>query len=630
MVRVAPDDRRAPPGIAYLDGRRFRRLLIAGVHNVERHRAELDRINVFPVPDGDTGTNLALTLRSIAVAVRPLDSRSLGEVVRSAADASVLGARGNSGMLFSHLLLGFADAIGDRRRAGAPDVARAFRVAADRLHDVLEDPCEGTILTVASDMAAAGDAEDSRDDLARWLRDVQTAAHDSLARTQQLLPALAEAGVVDAGARGLVEFFEGVVLLVEGRLSADELAASSTHEDHAPSLYAAREAGVGADEGRYCTQVAIRGSIPPTAELRAALSDLGTSTLIVRSGAVAKVHIHSDRPDEVVDVLGRFGAIASKRVEDTMLAGTASHHTAVLTDSAADLPRAWVERHGVTVIPLQVIVGDSVYRDGVDLQSDELLELMLDPANPLPKTSQPSPAAFRAACRRAVDHGAEELLGVFVSGAVSGTLASATAVLREFDEVPTVAVDSRSGSLGIGLLVIRAIELLERGLALPDVVAELRRVRDQSNVFFTVDTMEYLLRSGRIGRTRAWLGGMLDVKPILTLTDDGRIVPIDRARGREAVVERVLALVDERVGRSREIRFGVAHFGASETADEIARHLRSRYPAREVLVGPAAAALGVHTGPGAWALAYQIEDGGPTSERRAAGTHHASRGSQTV
>lgn len=626
---MAPD-RRAPPGIAYLDGRRFRRLLIAGVHNVERHRAELDRINVFPVPDGDTGTNLALTLRSIAAAVRRVDSGSLGEVVRSAADASVLGARGNSGMLFSHLLLGFAEAIGDRRRAAAADVARAFRQAADHLRDVLEDPREGTILTVASDMAAAGDT-DARDDLARWLDDVQTAARASLARTQELLPALTEAGVVDAGARGLVEFFEGVVQLVEGRLSTDELAASSTHErPGAPSLYAAREAGVGADEGRYCTQVAIRGEIPPTATLRSALAGLGTSMLVVRSGALAKVHIHADRPDAVVDVLGRFGTIASKRVEDTMLAGTARHHTAVLTDSAADLPRAWVERHGVTVVPLQVIVGDNVYRDGVDLQSDELLELMLDPENPLPKTSQPSPAAFQAACRRAVDHGAEELLGVFVSGAVSGTLASAAAVLREFDEVPTAAVDSRSGSLGIGLLVIRAIELLERGLALPDVVAELRRVRDQSNVFFTVDTMDYLLRSGRIGRTRAWLGGMLDLKPILTLTPDGRIVPIDRARGREAVVERVLALVDERVGSSREVRFGVAQFGASETTDEIARILRSRYPASEVLVGPAAAALGVHTGPGAWALAYQIEDGGPTFERHASGTHHASRGSQTV
>ena len=627
---VAPDARAVPPGIAYLDGRRLRRLLIAGARNVERHRAELDRINVFPVPDGDTGTNLALTLRSIAAAVRALDTRSLGEVVRSAADASVLEARGNSGMLFSHLLLGFAEAIGDRRRAVAADVARAFSAAADRLRDVLEDPREGTILSVARDMAA-GSNRDSQHDLVRWLYEVRAAGHDSLARTQSLLPALTEAGVVDAGASGLVEFFEGIVQLVEGRSSTEELREPPVSQaPGSPSLYAAREAGVGADEGRYCTQIAIRGNAPPTPELRAALADLGTSTLIVRSGALAKVHIHSDTPGDVVDVLARFGSIESKRVEDTMLAGTASHHTAVVTDSAADLPNAWVERHGVTIVPMQVILGDRVYRDGVDLQSDELLELMRDPSNPLPKTSQPSPAAFRWAYARALEHGAEELLGVFVSGAISGTLASARAVLREFDDVQTAAVDSRSASLGVGLLVIRAIELLELGLAVSAVVAELRRVRDQSNVFFTVDTIEHLLRSGRIGRTRAWLGEMLDLKPILSLTSDGRVVPIDRARGRAAVVDRVLALVDERVGDARQVRFGVAHFGVPETADEIARLLRSRYPAKEVLVGPAAAALGVHTGPGTWALAYQIEDGGPASGRHDAGTHHASHGSQAV
>lgn len=624
---VAPERESSPPGIAYLDGRRFRRLMMAGVHNVERHRAELDRINVFPVPDGDTGTNLALTLRSVVAAVRGLDSRSLGEVVRAAADASVLAARGNSGMLFSHLLLGFADALGDGRRAAAADVSRAFTASAERLRDVLEDPREGTILSVARDMAAGAGVGPARD-LASWLREVQVAAHESLARTQDQLPALTEAGVVDAGARGLVEFFEGVVHLVEGRLSAEELAEPAEWNDEiTPSLYAARESGVGADEGRYCTQVAIRGDLPSTAELRTALAGMGTSTIVVRSGRIAKVHIHADQPDAVVGVLERFGAIESQRVEDTMLAGTAGHHTAVLTDSAADLPREWVERHGVTVVPMQVIVGDDVYRDGVDLQSDELVELMRDPASPLPKTSQPTPAAFRAAFERAVERGAAELLGVFVSGQVSGTLASASAVLREFDRVPSAAVDSRSGSLGVGLLVVRAIELLERGLSLAAVAAELHRVRSQSNVFFTVDTMDHLVRSGRIGRTRAWLGGMLDLKPILSLTDEGRVVPVDRARGREAVVERVLELVDERVRDAEELRFGVAHFGAPDTASRIARHLGARYRAKEVLVGPAAAALGVHTGPGTWALAYQIEDGAPTSDRPGTGTHHSSRGS---
>jgi len=595
--------------IGYLDGRRFRKLILAGVRCVSGEREELDRINVFPVPDGDTGTNLTLTLRSIADAVRPLKSRSLAEVAGVAAEASVLGARGNSGMLLSYLLLGFAQGVGEKLRAGPSEVAEAFSLAAARLHEALENPVEGTMVSVVRDMAEAGiEGGGARHgDLVPWLRDLHAEAELSLRRTRELLPALKEAGVVDAGAKGVVTFFEGVLQLIEGRVETQALEESQS-EFVPPSLYFARESGVGANEGRYCTQVAIRGEIPETSIIRKALTGFGTSTIIIRSGSVAKVHIHADNPQEVIATLAQFGSIESERIEDTLLAGTASHHTAVLTDSASDLPRDWVERHGVHVVPMQVVLGDSVYRDGVDLQSDELLARMEGAGTELPKTSQPTPAAFEAAARSALDHGAKELLGIFVSSALSGTCTSGAKVLRKFDEVPVEIIDSRSGSLGVGLLVIRAIELLEQGYDLPSLATEIRRVRDQSNVFFTVDTMEHLVRSGRIGRAKALLGGMLDLKPILSLTPDGRIVPISRARGREAVVEAVFDLLDDRLKGARQIRFGVAHFGAESVADQIAERLRTRYSAREVLVGPASASLGVHTGPGTWALAYQIED----------------------
>lgn len=595
--------------IGYLDGRRFRKLILAGVRSVSREREELDRINVFPVPDGDTGTNLTLTLRAIADAVRPMKSRSLAEVAGVAAEASVLGARGNSGMLFSYLLLGFAQSVGEKLRVGSSEVAEAFSVAASRLHEALENPVEGTIVSVVRDMADAGIAggKAGDGDLVPWMRDLQEAAERSLRRTRELLPALREAGVVDAGAKGIVVFFEGVLGLIEGRVETGALEESEP-EFRPPSLYFARESGAGADEGRYCTQVVIRGELPETPIIRKALTGSGTSTIIVRSGSVAKVHIHSDDPQEIIAILARFGSIESERIEDTLLAGTANHHTAVLTDSASDLPCEWVERHGVHVVPMQVLVGEDVYRDGIDLQPDELLALMEDAGSRQPKTSQPTPAAFATAARDAIDHGAKELLGIFVSSALSGTCMSGAKVLRQFDEVPVEVIDSRSASLGVGLLVIRAIELLEQGYDLPALATELRRVRDQSNVFFTVDTMEYLFRSGRIGRTKALLGGMLGVKPILSLTPDGRVVPIGRARGREAVVEAVFDLLDERLEGARQIRFGVAHFGAEAVAERIAEMLRTRYAPREVLVGPASASLGVHTGPGTWALAYQIED----------------------
>jgi DegV family protein with EDD domain len=605
------------PRIAYVDGKRLRRGILAGVRHVTRQRSELDRINVFPVPDGDTGTNLTLTLSSIADAVRSVRSDSLTEVADAAAEASVLAARGNSGMLFSHFLLGFAVATREKFRAGSREVAEALSHAASSLHEVLENPREGTIVSVARDMAAEARrrAAEGGDDIYDWLRSMHVAAERSLRRTREILPALREAGVVDAGAKGFVSFFEGVLGYIEGRIQDGALEEFEHEPPDAPgpSLYFAREAGMGAGEGRYCTQIAVRtdgeaGDVgAPEDVIRAALAGHGTSTIVLRAGTVVKVHVHADAPDEIAAILEAFGEIVSRRVEDTAMAGT-TRHVGVLTDSSADLPRDWVERHGVQVVPVQVILGDRSYRDGTEIDAARLYEIMSDPSVEPPKTSQPAPSDFRNAGERAVERGAEGLLGIFLGASLSGTYGSGAAALRALEGVRSEVVDSRSTTLGLGLMVVRAVELLDEGRSLDEVAAELRRIRERSNVFFTVDTMEYLLRSGRVGRARAWLGEKLDLKPILSLDREGHVVAAGRVRGREAAIPRVLELLDERLVEAHRYRFGVVHFAAAETARLLVAELRRRYDPVEILSGPATAALGVHVGPGAWAIAYQIED----------------------
>jgi DegV family protein with EDD domain len=606
LVRARPQVR-----IAYLDGHRLRRGFLAGAAYVGRQRAELDRINVFPVPDGDTGTNLTLTLRSISDALRHVRSDSFSEVAGVAAEAGVLAARGNSGMLFSRYLLGFSESIGRRLRVGPRDIAEALSAAAESLHEVLEDPREGTIITVARDLAAeARRRAHSRQDVYLWLRDLQAAAERSLQRTRELLPALREAGVVDAGAKGLVSFFEGVVHYIDGHAPGDVIAEAPlerTHGGDRPSLYVARESGVGADEGRYCTQIAVRGSeIPDTAEIRLALQGMGTSTIVLRVDGLAKVHIHADAPETVRELLDGYGEIVSEVIEDTKLAG-AGRRVAVVTDSAADLPHDWAERHGVAVVPLQVIVGDHTYRDGIDLDCEDLKKILATPGAPTPTTSQPAPSLFVERYRAALDGGAEQLLGIFVSGALSGTYGSAAAAMRGF-EVPSHAIDSRSGSLGVGLLVARAVELLDDGHSLDEVAEEVRAVRDRSGIFLTVNTFEYLLRSGRVGRAKAWLGGLLDLKPILSLDDEGRVIKAGTARGTDGLLEQVLQLLEERLAGAKRYRFGVAHFAVPDVAAALVGELEARFDAIEILAGPTTASMAVHTGPGAWAVAYQVEE----------------------
>lgn len=596
-----------PVKIAYCDGPRLRRALLAAAAHLSAHRAELDRINLFPVADGDTGTNLSLTMRSVADAVRPLETGSVGEVAHVAAEASVLGARGNSGMMVAHFLLGFSRSLGQRLRAGTREIASALEAASTSLTRAVERPVEGTILTVARDTAqAARQLAEARRDLYEWLREVKAASHRSLQRTRDMLPVLREADVVDAGAKGFVSLLEGTLRYIEGRpLSAGE--ATAPGERPRPSGRVGRRV-----EGRYCTQVALRGvDVPDGDALRDRVRDLGTSLLVVRVGDVAKVHIHADDPDAVESRLAGLGDVVSRRVEDTReetRPDAPARPVALVTDSSADLSRDLAREHGVELVPLEVVIGDRSYRDGEEIGTEELLAVLRNPARPVPTTSQAPPGAFAEAYRRCFGRGSEEVLGVFLSGAVSGTLGSARTAARHVDRDRIRIVDSRSGSLGLGMMVLRAAELLDEGRPPEEVARELERIRDRSNVFFTVEDLDGLLRSGRVGRGTAWLGNLLGLRPVLTLDVEGHVVPHARARGAAGARDAMIAAVDEALAGAERCRIGVVHAGVSDVAEQVAEEARRRWSPVQVLCRPLTAVIAAHMGAGTWGICYQIEN----------------------
>lgn len=173
-------------------------------------------------------------------------------------------------------------------------------------------------------------------------------------------------------------------------------------------------------------------------------------------------------------------------------------------------------------------------------------------------------------------------------------------------------VDSRSASLGVGMLALRGAELAEAGWRGAEIASELERVRGQSGMLLTVDRYDNLLRSGRVSRGKAWIAGMLDVKPILSLDTEGRVVPVDRVRGRDQLVPRVLALLEQRLTpRPTVVRFGVVHAEAPEMAERVRTALVAAYRPRDCFVTLATGVLGTHVGAGAWAIFHQVEDGTP-------------------
>jgi DegV family protein with EDD domain len=603
--------------IRYLDGPRLRRSLIAACDYAQRFRGELNRINVFPVPDGDTGTNLALTVQSIADHLRNNRARSVSVVASNAARAAVLGARGNCGMMLSHFLLGFADDLEGYDRVETARFGEALGAGAKNLYDALERPVEGTILTVIRDTADAAD-ESGIPDFVPLLELLVERARDSLANTPELLPVLKKAGVVDAGAKGFVSLLEGVLLLVNGDPIVAALASGTPAGDEGV-------AGINYPEDeeqfRFCTEALCRGEDLPTQnEVRAVLRDMGDSLIVIRSADILKIHVHTDAPDGVFDYLRGLGELVTHKAEDMR----AQHETvqraarghiqlarrpvAIVTDSACDLSEEHVRAHGIHVTPLVLVDGDKTYRDRIDITADEF-HSMLAGHEALPTTSQPAPADFIDSYTRAAEEG-ESILGVLASSTLSGTFASGEAAAWRFDSTPVHLVDSKGASLLEGLMVLKACELAELAWEPEDIVEELDRVRRQSGILFTVQTFERLIRSGRVGRGRALLGRFLGIKPILGLDQGGRVAPVGKAWGKGRAKGELMRLLRDRIpAGTKNVRFGVVHVGIPEVVPPITKQLREWFGEHtEVLSAPATPVIATHLGLGAWGVAYLVED----------------------
>jgi len=602
--------------IAYLDGPRLRRSLLAACEHAQGQRAELNRINVFPVPDGDTGTNLALTVRAIADHLRASKERSVSAVAHHAAQGAVLGARGNCGMMLSHFLLGFSENVRGRTRITADEFGVALYAGVEKLYDSLEDPVEGTILTVMRDTAEAAQASGSSD-FVPLVAHVVEEARDSLARTPEQLAVLKKAGVVDAGAKGFVSMLEGVLFFVEGITIAVE----SDENAKAPSAVSLIDYPVAEEQYQFCTEALVRGDDLPTQnEVREVLRDFGDSLIVIRSDDVLKIHVHTDEPERAFDYLKSVGLLVTHKAEDMKVQHEAIGRSggahiqlarrplAVVTDSACDLSEEIVRAHGIHVLPMSLVEGDEIYLDGIDITATEFHERLAAAAS-LPTTSQPSPGAFLEAFERAAEEG-EAVVGVFTASTLSGTFGASEVAASRFDEVPIQLADSLGASLLQGLLVLKAAELGELGWTPEAVVEEIRRVRAQSGILFTVRTLDRLIASGRVGRGKALVGQFLGLKPVLGLTQEGKVAAFGKAFGDERARLELLRVLHEQLPKDVEkVRFGIVHVGLPEIVEPMTAALRSTYGSGvEILSAPATPVISTHLGVGAWGIAYLVED----------------------
>lgn len=279
------------------------------------YREQVNALNVYPVPDGDTGTNMHLTMQSVRRELDTCDENSMPSVARAISYGALLGARGNSGVILSQLLKGFAEAIRDLKDVSAGQLAHALQQAQKSGYSAVMKPVEGTILTVAREAAAGAKGRSPQDVLHNALQ----AGLAALDKTPDLLPALKQAGVVDSGGKGYLYVLEGML----GHLLGRELPEAPKVEGYAQDQFETEEFG-------YCTEFLMSDATMPLEQIRELVAPFGDSLLVVGAEGYVKGHIHTNEPDDLLATVGRHGKMLRTKVEDM-----SEQHTEILAMAGA-------------------------------------------------------------------------------------------------------------------------------------------------------------------------------------------------------------------------------------------------------------------------------------------------------
>ncbi|NLC77492.1 MAG: DegV family protein [Clostridia bacterium] len=277
---------------------------------------------------------------------------------------------------------------------------------------------------------------------------------------------------------------------------------------------------------------------------------------------------------------------------------------AIVTDSTCDLDRELAEKLNIHILPLKVVFSqEEQYQDGIEITPEEVYARM---PHETPSTSMPGPGEIKALFQRLKEEGYTQIVAIHISTGLSSTLDVVKMVAKDFPELEIETVDSKALSLALGFLVLKAVQLRDLGIKFHEIIEQLNQTRQKIKVFFVVKTLEYLKKGGRIGLVSGSLGQVLDVKPIISINEDGKYYTFSKVRGRVKSLAKLKEIVLEKT-KGRTVTLAVAHSDALEEAKTLYQELleSTTLKIKESWLGQIGPVMGVHAGPGLIGVAYE-------------------------
>ncbi|SHH61435.1 hypothetical protein SAMN02746098_00926 [Desulfosporosinus lacus DSM 15449] len=365
-----------------LDGQLWRQMMASGAKALELKKHEVDALNVFPVPDGDTGTNMYLTIQSAARDAEKITGKSIGEVAAAASMGSLMGARGNSGVILSQLLRGIAKGLEGLNTANALQVAQALQAGVDTAYKAVMKPVEGTILTVSKETARAALAmAKSGGSLLETLQEAEQKGLKSLAKTPEMLPVLKQAGVVDAGGQGFLVILGGWIAVLTGETSISDTM-SETESSLKPNVEgstATRQEFMQIEnlDYPYCTEFLVKGTDLRVEQMKQDLLDRGDCLLVVGTSEVVKIHVHVKNPGKILDYAIQWGSLHQVQIHNMLEQNENMAHAMKENETTEDLQTdTKIEHQGQPLKEFGVVavaMGQGIADVFISLGADEVV-----------------------------------------------------------------------------------------------------------------------------------------------------------------------------------------------------------------------------------------------------------------
>jgi len=590
-----------------LDGRSLYYTFIAGAKKVIAHQIELNRINVFPVNDGDTGTNLASTIRAVIESLHP--HRSYKITADRIAEATLMNARGNSGIIFAQFFYGLSSETGDLKSVTLRQFAESIQRAVRYIYEAVANPVEGTMLTVIKEWADfIYRSWQSFSDFDGLLLSSYEVLKVSLLETKTKLKILAKNNVVDAGAKGFVLFVEGIIDYIQTR-NFKELIQIKAENAALPRLEEVISENV---EFRYCTEAILKNTTIKQHDLMDLLGTFGDSAVVAGSDKMRRLHVHTNNPADLFYTLRNHGTIAFQKADDMVRQSESvfkrKFKIALVTDSTCDLAEEIIDNYQIHVLPVNISFGENHYLDKVTLKSENFYELLAE--SPFyPKSSQINEKAFVNLYSHLASH-YDSVIAVNLSDKLSGTFhtsqKAAQIVSREFNK-PITVINSKGISGSIGLAVLRIAMAIESGMSHDKIVESAEKWVNETNIFVTVLTLKYLIKGGRLSFTKGLIARLLHVSPIISVDETGKAIVFDKAFNRKGNMEKIMNHV-KRVTKGRQVwNYIVMHANNPVDAEWYCQRMEALTGKKPVSVMNISPIIGANVGIGASAVAVMKE-----------------------